>query len=152
MEDRRSTRVTSVAKEERIMSEYDEWIIAYLARTPHVYGQCTSAAREMHEAFPELVEVRGWANYREHVWLIDSSGAIVDPTATQFVPPIEYRAFQPGDTVRVGRCMNCGDVIYAEVERLDDSKYARSVCDNDCAAELEASLDLHGYLQQFEKA
>lgn len=118
-----------------------QWIAAYVeTRKGHVRGMCVGACREMRAAFPELIEVRGWANDAEHVWLTAPDGEIIDPTAAQFNPPIDYRPFQPGDMVRVGRCMNCGDPIFAAVERLDDPKYARSTCDDECARELEASL------------
>jgi hypothetical protein len=107
---------------------YAEWLVAYAAKHPHARGLCLIACAAMRAVFPELIETRGWANGSEHVWLVDEAGAILDPTAHQFEPPINYRPFKPGDTVRVGRCMECGDTIFAEVDRLDDPKYARSLC------------------------
>lgn len=127
---------------------YAEWIANYVKRHPRTYGLCGSACKEMRAVFPELVEVPGWCNGREHVWLVDPEGNIVDPTASQFGDPVmdgfglEYRAWKPGDEVRVGRCMNCGEDIYAEVENLKDGgKSHRSVCSDDCASELEAEFN-----------
>jgi hypothetical protein len=114
---------------------YAEWIADYVTRHKgYVRGLCISACAEMRAAFPELTEVRGWANNDEHAWLVAPDGAVVDPTVSQFVGwgTIAYRPFKPGDTVRVGRCHQCGDAIFARVERLDDPAHARSTC-NPCS-------------------
>jgi hypothetical protein len=113
---------------------YVEWIAACVTRHKgHVRGLCALACANMRKEFPELVEVRGWANGCEHAWLTAPDGAVVDPTAAQFEgEPIVYVPFKPGDAVRVGRCHECGDGIYAAVDRLDDPKHARSIC-NPCA-------------------
>jgi hypothetical protein len=128
-------------------TEYAEWITAYAARYPHARGRCVVACQEMRVVFPELKEVRGFVSLMdgtegcEHAWLVDPLGNVVDPTTHQYPFPIaEYHPFQPGDTVRVGKCMECGEPIYAEVERLDDPSQHRSFCDDECRREFELSL------------
>ena len=111
--------------------EYVEWIAAH----PGGYGLCVWRSAQMREAFPELKEVRGFANNREHVWLVAPEGEIVDPTEEQFEwRPVNYQPFKPGDTVRVGKCRECGFAIFAEVGDLNDPSYARSLC-NVCKEE-----------------
>jgi hypothetical protein len=104
--------------------KYAQWIVTYLARVGSPRGQCVIACDEMRKTFPELIEVRGWFYYSEHCWLQTSDGTIVDPTVSQFatwgISPEAYRAWKPGDEVRVGRCMECGDDIYRAVQTLDD--------------------------------
>jgi hypothetical protein len=138
----------------RCMHRYHDWIEAYLSKQPHydgwpsLYGCCTTATKQMVEAFPELRRVAGFANHREHFWCVAPDGEVIDPTVKQFFRsetemrefPVEYREFQPGDEVRVGKCMNCGDPIYAQVERLDDPKAHRSVCSDECESALIAAL------------
>ena len=121
---------------------YAEWIAAYVERTPNLYGKCVSATLEMVEVFPELKRIAGWADEVEHFWCVTPTGEIVDPTAAQFAGPggIEYREFKPGDEVRVGRCMNCGDSIYRAVPALDDPSYATSICSDECEEEAAAEL------------
>ena len=64
------------------------WIATWLAANDP-YGACRAACDAMLLAFPELRLVRGhylcplWGD-REHWWLVDPGGAIVDPTAAQF--------------------------------------------------------------------
>ncbi len=120
------------------MSSYAAWIDAFVAQHKIVRGLCAVACAQMRSAFPELAEVRGWADGCEHVWLVTPSGEIVDPTVAQFGGLVEeYRPFRAGDLVRVGRCMNCGDDIHKRVERLDDPRYATCVCGDECRAALE---------------
>jgi hypothetical protein len=135
-------------------NDYQNWIDAFLAKQPHhdgwpyLYGACTTATQKMVETFPELKRVAGFANGREHFWCVAQDGQIVDPTVKQLFrneaeyrmlggsDAVEYRPFQPGDQVRVGRCMNCGEPLYAAVENLDDPKAHRSVCNDQCESEL----------------
>lgn len=125
---------------------YDEWIAAFVLRCEgHVFGRCSSATTEMVAAFPELRRVAGFVGSTEHFWCVAPDGQIVDPTAEQFAPwggvdSADYREFQPGDEVRVGRCMNCGVDIYATVQSLNDPLARRSSCGPECDAELVASL------------
>lgn len=126
---------------------YEEWIVDWARRrNGHVAHRCVEATREMVEAFPELRRVAGWCCYsggfeQEHFWCVAPDGTIVDPTAAQFENIEGYREFQPGDEVRVGRCMNCGSGIYAAVESLMDPRYSRSACGSECERELLAGLN-----------
>ena len=128
---------------------YDEWITDFVSNQRVIRGACGRAVNEMVEAFPELKRVAGWVLFAggcsEHFWCVAPDGAIVDPTASQFNSELHYQEFQPGDEVRVGRCMNCGDGIYAKVGRLDDRSVARSVCSPECAAALEADLSFEAF-------
>jgi hypothetical protein len=84
--------------------------------------------------FPHLRITRGhyldliWGE-REHWWLVDTDGSIVDPTATQFPTKGSslYRELDPNAPEPVGRCMNCGNYTY-------EDQYA---CSKKCAQELE---------------
>jgi hypothetical protein len=106
------------------MSKYDDHIKEYLAKVGSPYGKCREAAKEMKEAFPELTIVRGfiidmlWGE-RNHWWLVDTEGKIVDPTKTQFPCVFSYNAWRPGDPVRFGTCMECGAGVYRRVSDLD---------------------------------
>ena len=131
------------------MSAYDQWIADFISKQRVIRGACGRAVNEMAKAFPELKCVAGWVTFSggctEHFWCGAPDGSIVDPTASQFRKPLRYQEFQPGDEVRVGRCMNCGDGIYAQVQRLDDRSVARSVCSPECAAALEAELSFEAF-------
>lgn len=125
---------------------YEEWIIDWARRRDgHVAHRCVEATLEMVEAFPELRRVAGWCSHAggvtEHFWCQAPDGTIVDPTAAQFQAIEGYREFQPGDEVRVGRCMNCGSGIYAAVESLQDPKHRRSACSDECEQELLEELN-----------
>ncbi len=121
-------------------ARYVEWIDAYKASVNSVTGRCSSATKEMQAAFPELKRVAGFVTtfmgaQLEHFWLMTEAGEIVDPTVSQFPGGVlEYRAFQPLDEVRVGRCMECGDDIYAALQSLDDTPQRRSICSDECEA------------------
>ena len=125
------------------MVTYTEWIADYRARTPTTRGRCVSACRTMVRAFPELTIVPGFARSawgeEEHAWCVTKSGEIIDPTDNQFPGPITYRAWKPGDTVRVGKCANCGDNIYRAVDSLDGSQDT-SICGTECARSYRAYL------------
>jgi hypothetical protein len=103
--------------------EYQEWAERFARRNDGiVLGACRKAVKEMIQAFPELHEVLGhvqcsWGR-RGHAWCIDEGGEIVDPTRAQFPGPITYEPWQPGQAVRVGRCMNCGMDIWREATTL----------------------------------
>jgi hypothetical protein len=106
------------------MLTYSEWIAEYSRRNNGVtLGRCREACSEMREFYPELREVRGhvfcqWGQ-RGHVWLVDESGNIVDPTASQFPEIWRYEEWKLGGSVRVGRCRECGDGIWMAVQSLD---------------------------------
>jgi len=131
------------------VSTYDQWIADFVSKQRIIRGACGRAVNEMAKAFPELKRVAGWVVFKggrsEHFWCVTPDGSIVDPTASQFGELLRYHEFQPGGEVRVGRCMNCGDGIYAQVQGLDDRSAARSVCTPECAQELEASLSFEAF-------
>lgn len=124
---------------------YDEWIAAYADRAraakSSVFGRCREATDEMAAAFPELrrtpghVLVLDWGR-RAHWWLVAPDGSVVDPTAAQFPAIIEYEPFEPGVEVRVGRCMNCGEDLYAYPQSLDEQLTKPMFCGDVCASEM----------------
>ncbi len=96
--------------------QYADWIAANVKET---LGRCAEATLAMSAAFPELTRVRGhyqcwvWGE-RQHWWLVDPNGEIVDPTANQFPSKgggvyIPWDESQPEPT---GVCPNCGDYCY----------------------------------------
>jgi hypothetical protein len=100
----------------------------------------------MVKAFPELTIVKGhvetleWGR-RGHMWLRMADGTIVDPTASQFPGILEYDEWKPGDEVRVGACMNCGEDIWRSVQTLDTEPYNPMVCSEECSVELEREFN-----------
>ena len=129
---------------------YDEWIADWASKQRIIRGACGRAVNAMVEAFPELKRVAGWVIFTggssEHFWCVAPDGSIVDPTFSQFSGKLlRYQEFQPGDEVRVGRCLNCGDGIFAQIQGLDDRSAARSVCTPECAQALEASLSFEAF-------
>jgi len=93
------------------------------------YGKCAEITLAMAQACPELKRVRGhyicpiWGE-REHWWLIDSTGLIIDPTAIQFPSKGhgEYIEWVEGTPEPTGICPNCGSYCY-------DNK---SFCSDNC--------------------
>jgi hypothetical protein len=115
--------------------KYEKWIEG------NGQGLCVVMSKNMAAEFPELHVVYGFARGREHAWCVTPNGEIIDPTIDQLKgQPVVYEPFRPGDTVRVGRCMFCGEPIYASVEKLDDPIYRRSFCDEDCSNAFESEL------------
>lgn len=111
---------------DNINNKYKNWIDAYIERTDYLRGKCRAGSNEMAEAFPELKVVFGWVltlyGEEEHFWCETEDGKIVDPTVGQFLSIGGYRKFNPGDPVRVGKCMNCGSEIYGSITSLEDKK------------------------------
>lgn len=112
-----------------------EWIGNYVKRCggpQRTRGKCMDAAQEMASVFPQLRVEKGHvesANGREaHWWCVDTDGSIVDPTRGQFHGVVEYEAFQEGDEVRLGRCMECGDEIWGQ-----PSRGLQCICSDACA-------------------
>lgn len=112
---------------QRRRQAYRAWMADYAERAGYLRGKCTTATREMVAAFPELRRVRGFVSVVgfgvggddvEHAWCESDDGEIFDPTVKQFPAVADYRAFEPGDVVRVGKCMQCGFEIYARMRRL----------------------------------
>jgi hypothetical protein len=121
---------------------YQDWITSYIASNNGiVYGKCSVAVQEMIKVFPELKIVRGhifdlmWGR-RSHWWLSTADGEIIDPTKSQFPCVVEYEEWLPGTEVRVGKCMNCGNEIFAIVDSLDEPIINKSVCSDECEKEL----------------
>ena len=114
-----SGRLAAIEPERPAVSAaHAAWIAAWLAANDP-YGACREACDAMLLAFPALRLVRGhyqcplWGD-REHWWLVDPGGAIVDPTAAQFPTKghaqyVEWDESQPEPT---GQCPNCGDLCY----------------------------------------
>jgi hypothetical protein len=100
--------------------KYINWIDEY-AKKHEIFSKCAEVTTLMKEAFPELTRVRGEvyilpANFhREHWWLVDELGAVVDPTADQYFTPfygysciMEYLPRDESLPEVVGVCTNCG--------------------------------------------
>lgn len=94
---------------------YIDWIKTVVEPT----GRCAEVTLEMQAAFPELTRVRGhyycpfWGE-REHWWLVDEEGQVVDPTAAQF-PSRGVGHYEPWDESRpepTGMCPECGEYCY----------------------------------------
>ncbi len=117
-------------------SKYILWIEQYRQRIPSTLGRCREASAKMHEAFPELRIVKGhvycqWGK-RSHSWLQCDDGTVVDPTADQFGVILDYEEWNPGDEVRVGKCMECGENIWREVDTLSDPAHVERFCGTAC--------------------
>jgi hypothetical protein len=132
---------------------YEEWIEAYIGRFEDpalMLGKCKEAVEEMHAEFPELRVVRGHAvcpapwGEREHWWLEEQGGRILDPTALQFTAGVHtYREYSEGDPICVGKCRDCGEEIWGDPERFEG--YSTDFCNERCAnaymAYLNAPMD-----------
>jgi hypothetical protein len=95
--------------------EYANWI----ANIVDGYGRCADVTAAMQLTFPELVRVRGhyydylWGE-RQHWWLTDPEGSVVDPTAAQF-PSKGCGVYTPwieSTPEPTGICPNCGEPVY----------------------------------------
>ena len=62
----------------------------------------------------------------QHQWCVDTDGNIIDPTSSQWLGIIEYKEIKEGDPKPVGKCMNCGEIVFS------DSKYGRDICSESC--------------------
>lgn len=99
-----------------IQERYEKWISENIRES---YGKCSEATLRMNEEFPELKRVRGhyycpiWGE-REHWWLVDFEGNVVDPTKSQFPSRGigHYEPWNEGDPEPTGMCANCGELIY----------------------------------------
>lgn len=97
--------------------QYKEWIRNNVVEP---WGACEDATRIMVGVFPELTRVRGhyvclsWG-LREHWWLVEFDGSIVDPTAAQF--PCSgtsvYIPWEEGAEEPRGKCINCGEYVFS---------------------------------------
>lgn len=99
---------------------YSEWIANNVGEEFFDnYGKCEKITKEMKEAFPELIRVRGhyhcpiWGR-RAHWWFTTPDGKIVDPTKRQF-PSGGIGKYVPWDESKpepTGKCQNCGKYVY----------------------------------------
>lgn len=105
---------------------YRKWIDNKLATGADPFVACAEWTEEMHEAFPELTRVRGevllsngWA--RNHWWLVDINGGVVDPTSSQFQQEyyggkktvvLHYSPRDESEPEPTGMCPNCGGMCY----------------------------------------
>ena len=101
------------------MSLYSDWVEN---NVKEAYGRCKEYVEKMHTTFPELSVRRGfyhcpfWGE-RQHWWLEDEDGQVVDPTAVQFPSKGagEYESLNDDeleDKVPTGVCMDCGAPVY----------------------------------------
>jgi hypothetical protein len=120
-----------------------EWIVAYVTRNNgHIRGRCQEASVRMVEAFPVLRVVAGFVTtptgFRsEHFWCETPNDDVVDPTALQFgchPNELTYQKFEPGDEIRVGTCMNCGEPIHAPAQTLGEHN-RKEICSEACEKE-----------------
>jgi hypothetical protein len=128
-----------------VKAQYQKWAERFAQSHDGILlGTCREAVTAMVKDFPELREVLGhvecmWGR-RGHAWAMDASGEIVDPTRAQFPGPVTYEPWAPGKTVRVGRCMNCGDEIWREVFDLGQVP-PECVCSDECSLRLEQEFN-----------
>lgn len=115
-----------------MQSQYRVWIEENVIET---FGKCDDVTKAMAAVFPELTRTRGyymcvaWGR-RDHWWLVDPEGEIVDPTAEQFPcrGTSQYVPWKEGSEEPTGKCMNCGSYTYR----------ATNACSPECAKALEA--------------
>ena len=97
-------------------NKYKEWIEKNVIDP---LGECQKYSELMSANFPELKLVRGyyiciiWGS-REHWWLQDENGNVIDPTASQFPSKGlgEYIEWDESRKEPTGMCPNCGGYAY----------------------------------------
>ena len=108
--------VITLAKD---MVTYQGWIDTKLATGQDPQTACAEWTAEMKARFPELIRVRGqialsnlWL--RDHWWLTDPNGTIVDPTVSQFdsdyfghAKVLAYLLRDESEPEPTGKCPNC---------------------------------------------
>lgn len=112
--------------------KYQEWIDNFVSDP---LGHCAELTLEMQKEFPELERVRGhyycafWGK-REHWWLVDKAGSVVDPSAAQFPSKGlgEYAEWDDSLPEPTGMCPNCGDLVFD----------GRTCCSDNCHREYAA--------------
>lgn len=97
-------------------SPYEQWI---LNNVDNPIDRCKEFCEAMLKEFPELALTRGYYfdfewGQREHWWLTDPQGNVIDPTARQF--PSKgcgfYEPWNEGDPEPIEKCVVCGEYIY----------------------------------------
>lgn len=121
--------------------EYEKWIQEWRSANVSL-GMCSGATSQMNMAFPELRRVRGHVLCEQgrcaHWWLETPDSEVVDPTADQFQAIFEYDEYEEGQEVRVGKCMDCGDDIYATTMNAKRTSFCDDVCEQKYIAYLNA--------------
>jgi hypothetical protein len=95
-----------------------------------VRGRCVDFSKKLKAKFPELKCVPGFCNGEEHLWNVDPDGNIVDATGIQFGLMLDYEPYEednPDHLVKIGRCMECGGIIYG---KMTDSH--KDICSKEC--------------------
>lgn len=125
--------------------EYKKWIESHVPTREAAYGNCAEFSKVMAKDFPELTIAKGFVHcplwgQREHWWLRDEDGIIVDPTAHQFpgTGMIDYEELDkdhPAMNHPRNKCMNCGEVFY---------NIRRGVCSDECGIELDKWMNGDG--------
>ena len=124
--------------------KFTAWIHDNVPQDPNeILSSCREWVDKMDSAFPgELTAVPGHvflvpcALNREHWWLVDMDGVIVDPTAHQFHGDYyggsSIVSYEPWEgPLPTGKCMNCGEYCYGS-----DS----SMCSDKCGQAYTAYL------------
>jgi hypothetical protein len=65
------------------------------------------------------------------------------PTESQFPAVLSYAEWKPGDEVRIGKCMDCGQEIWEAVASLDDARtkrFCNEACERSFASDLGVEL------------
>lgn len=101
---------------------------------------CREVTEAMVGAFPELRRVCGTyvcqlAGPRPHWWCLAPDGAVVDPTAAQFVSLGEgdYEEFSQGPPL--GKCLCCGSFVF-------EGSHSFYFCTRECRDEAVRSMGL----------
>lgn len=114
--------------------EYRDWIRHNVPACPR--GLCDVMTQNMADEFPELRRVKGHVDdiggEHPHFWCVTGTGEIVDPTASQFAAPHNYREHVGPEPI--GKCINCGEYIYPGVG------YSVA-CSEACGRALEAEFN-----------
>jgi len=108
-----------------MLNKYKQWIDTYYGTYTDALGRCKEACTEMKRKFPELTVTNGFVssaweeNNREHWWLKDLEGQIIDPTRMQYrnIEPIEYEEIDDNHIARQKprkHCPNCGGYFYSD--------------------------------------
>ena len=101
--------------------DYAAWIQEHYPTRTSARRQGVEATQRMVEAFPELKRVRGYVHNmfrpraHAHMWCVDPTGQIVDPTVHQWpyiLDPGQYEAIPDGAEEPHGMCMECGKLCY----------------------------------------
>lgn len=103
---------------------------SYINKLENVTGKCQEITTDMLIRFPELSRVRGYYHCpiwgkREHWWLKNKIGQIIDPTSSQFPSKGtgEYEEHIEGSVEPTGKCLGCGEYVY------DHNLFCSTICE-----------------------